>query len=207
KHESNNIGSLQASPSMFQFDKSSLILPYLTANGATRIPFFDETQQNTPNEDRKSQQANSISYFPEISLNDSDLVITLYQDKSSMVCTPMNELLTVPELDRISVRSKSELYYDIFHKTFMGSSLYVLFNMYIGSKFEKKLLCQLASGTGRLIINWKLIRDCPGLIYHRETIVSRVIVIAPRFFLHYIAVVAFHRLVLKQLHITDNVKQ
>ncbi|CAF4313559.1 unnamed protein product, partial [Rotaria magnacalcarata] len=107
KHESNNIGSLQASPSMFQFDKSSLILPYLTANGATRIPFFDETQQNTPNEDRKSQQANSISYFPEISLNDSDLVITLYQDKSSMVCTPMNELLTVPELDRISVRSKN----------------------------------------------------------------------------------------------------
>ncbi|CAF3299981.1 unnamed protein product [Rotaria socialis] len=140
KHESNSIGSLQASPSLFQFDRSSLTVPYVTANGATRIPFFDETQQNSPNEDRKSQQTNSISCFPEINQNDGDLSITLYQDKPPMVCAPMNKLLAVPEFDRISVRSKSELFYDIFHKTFMGSSLYVLVNMCIRSKFEKVIV-------------------------------------------------------------------
>jgi hypothetical protein len=38
------------------FDKSSLIFPNATISDTTSIPFLDETQPNTPNEDRKSQR-------------------------------------------------------------------------------------------------------------------------------------------------------
>ncbi|CAF4075639.1 unnamed protein product [Rotaria sordida] len=85
-----------------ELNKSSLIL-----SDATTIPFIDETQQNSPNEDRKSQRTNSDSHLSEQNQNDNDTPITLYQDRSHTKYTPITEVLPAQELDRISVRSKN----------------------------------------------------------------------------------------------------
>ncbi|CAF3864360.1 unnamed protein product [Rotaria sp. Silwood1] len=85
-----------------ELNKSSFIL-----SDATIIPFIDETQQNSANEDRKSQRTNSDPYLSERNQNDNDTTITLYQDRSHIKYTPITEVLPAQELDRISVRSKN----------------------------------------------------------------------------------------------------
>jgi hypothetical protein len=84
----------------------------------------------TTNEDRKNQQATDFSYLSERNQNDNDSTITvkrkyifilfffkfllkLYQAKSHIKCAPITEVLSAEESNRISVRSKSESYYNI----------------------------------------------------------------------------------------------
>ncbi|CAF3763063.1 unnamed protein product [Rotaria sp. Silwood1] len=69
--------SLQASPSMFQFENSSFIYSNpTTSDTTTTIPFFEDTQQNSTNEDRKSQRTRAFSYLSERHKHDNDSTVT-----------------------------------------------------------------------------------------------------------------------------------
>jgi len=63
---SDELNNIRSRP-MLQFDKSSLVFPNATISDTTSIPFLDETQPNTPNEERKSQR----------NQNNNDSIITV----------------------------------------------------------------------------------------------------------------------------------
>ncbi|CAF0840530.1 unnamed protein product [Rotaria sordida] len=104
KNELNNIRSSQSS--IFQSDESTLILPNAATSDVTTKPVFDETQQNSANQDRKSQHTSSFSYLSERNQNDNDSTIILYQDKSDEKCASITEVLLAQQSDRTSIRSK-----------------------------------------------------------------------------------------------------
>ncbi|CAF4138409.1 unnamed protein product [Rotaria sp. Silwood2] len=108
KNELNNIQSSQASSSsMVQFRKSSLILSDAIVNDALIIPFFDETQQNSTNDDRKNHRISGCSYLSGQNQNDNDSTVILYQDEPHIKYAPVTEILPGQESDRTSVRSKN----------------------------------------------------------------------------------------------------
>ena len=68
---------MQTSPVVFQFDNSSLVYSNPATNDDTTIPFFDETQQNSLNEERKSQRTRNYSYISERNKQDNQSTVTV----------------------------------------------------------------------------------------------------------------------------------
>ncbi|CAF1006440.1 unnamed protein product [Rotaria sordida] len=99
--------SFQTSSSMFQFENSSLVLSNPTTSDTTTIPFFDETQQNSTNEDRKSQRTRTVSYSSEQNQYNNDSTVTLYQVKPHIKYAPITEVLSARNSEQTSVRSKN----------------------------------------------------------------------------------------------------
>ncbi|CAF3491897.1 unnamed protein product [Rotaria socialis] len=100
--------SFQASPSPFQCDK-------LIA-GATTIPFFRETQNNSTDEDRKSELVVSCSDLADLGQNDNRLTITLYQAEPHVQHVQTTEILSAQESNRTSFLPKSEYFCNVSYK-------------------------------------------------------------------------------------------
>ncbi|CAF2903870.1 unnamed protein product [Rotaria sp. Silwood2] len=106
KNELKHKRLLEASPSMFQFENSSLVFSNPTISDTTTIPFFDETQANSTNEDRKSQRTRAFSYLSERPQYDNDSTVTLYQAKSHIKYAPITEVFSARDSEQASIRSK-----------------------------------------------------------------------------------------------------
>ena len=108
-------------------------MPIATASDTTTIPFLDETQPSSTDEERKS-----FSFLAEGNPNDHDTAITvieektflffyfqfilkLYQAKSHITGASVTEVLPSLEPDGTSLRTKSESYYNMSHETYIYS--------------------------------------------------------------------------------------
>lgn len=66
---------------MYQFDNASLVFSNPTISENTTIPFFDETQNSSSNEERKSQRARNFSYISERTHCDNDSTVTVSAER------------------------------------------------------------------------------------------------------------------------------
>ncbi|CAF3629173.1 unnamed protein product [Rotaria sp. Silwood1] len=76
KNELNNIRSFHIPLSTIEFDKSNFILSNATISKAITIPILDETQQNSANEDKKSQRTIGYPNLSQRNQNHIDSAIT-----------------------------------------------------------------------------------------------------------------------------------
>ncbi|CAF3988549.1 unnamed protein product [Rotaria sp. Silwood2] len=76
KNELNNLRSSQTAPSIYQVIKSNLSLSNTIISKDDSILFIDDTGQNSPNENRKSQQKINYSHTSEQNQNHNDSIVT-----------------------------------------------------------------------------------------------------------------------------------